>query len=40
MDGWMGVPASFSLFVDPEHSRFNCTVISKQGNSAKVSFAA
>ena len=40
MDGWMGVPASFSLFVDPEHSRFNCKVISKQGNSAKVSFAA
>ena len=40
MDGWMGVPASFSLFVDPEHSRFACKVISKNGNSARVSFAA
>jgi hypothetical protein len=40
MDGWMGVPGSFSLFVDPEHSRFTCEVISQRGNSARVSFAA
>ncbi|MCF6321480.1 MAG: hypothetical protein L3J32_06890 [Rhizobiaceae bacterium] len=40
MDGWMGVPGSFSLFVDPERSRYSCTVISQRGNSAKVSFAA
>jgi hypothetical protein len=40
MDGWMGVPGSFSLFVDPEHSRYRCTVISQRGNSARVSFAA
>jgi len=40
MDGWMGVPGSFSLFVDPENSRYTCKVISQRGNSAKVSFAA
>lgn len=40
MDGWMGVPGSFSLFVDPENSRYSCKVISQRGNSAKVSFAA
>ena len=40
MDGWMGVPGSFSLFVDPENSRYACKVISQRGNSAKVSFAA
>ncbi|MCP4185755.1 MAG: hypothetical protein GY761_21035 [Hyphomicrobiales bacterium] len=40
MDGWMGVPDSFSLFVDPENSRYTCKVISQRGNSAKVSFAA
>lgn len=39
MDGWMGVPVSFSLFVDPERSRYACKVISQRGNSARVSFA-
>lgn len=40
MDGWMGVPGSFSLFVDPERSRYACKVVSQRGNSARVSFAA
>lgn len=40
MDGWMGVPGSFSLFVDPENSKYTCKVISQRGNSARVSFAA
>ena len=40
MDGWMGVPGSFSLFVDPERSRYSCEVISQKGNSARVRFAA
>ncbi len=40
MDGWMGVPKSFSLFVDPERSKFTCKVISQRGNSARVKFAA
>ena len=40
MDGWMGVPGQFSLFVDPERSRFSCKVVSQKGNSARVKFAA
>ena len=40
MDGWMGVPEKFSLFVDPERSRYACKVISQRGNSARVCFAA
>ena len=40
MDGWMGVPENFSLFVDPERSRYTCKVISQRGNSARVAFAA
>lgn len=40
MDGWMGVPGNFSLFVDPERSKYACKVVSQRGNSARVSFAA
>ena len=40
MDGWMGVPGNFSLFVDPERSRYSCKVVSQRGNSARVKFAA
>ncbi|MFZ1814615.1 MAG: hypothetical protein WBO55_10700 [Rhizobiaceae bacterium] len=34
--GWMGVPESFSLFVEPDGVRLECQVQSRKGSSVTV----
>lgn len=38
MDGWMGIPATFSLMMDHENGHYDCRIISHRGNCARVSF--
>ncbi len=36
--GLMGIPDSFSLFVEPESIRYVCAVSERRGNFVKVTF--
>jgi len=38
MNGWMGVPDEFSLFIEPDSVRVDCKVLRKRGSKVQVSF--
>ncbi|MGI9400567.1 MAG: PilZ domain-containing protein [Rhizobiaceae bacterium] len=38
LGGWIGVPETFKLYVDPHGARFNCRVISRRGSVVQVTF--
>ncbi len=40
MSGWMGVPDSFSLYVEPDGIKVTCAVMRKRGSKVQVSFTA
>lgn len=40
MTGWMGLPSSFVLFVEPDAVRAECRVIRRRGSSVQVEFIA
>jgi len=38
--GWLGVPDSFSLYVEPDQLRLDCVIAARRGNALTVRFAA
>jgi len=38
VSGLMGIPDTFSLFVEPDSIRYACRVILRKGNTVKVEF--
>lgn len=38
LSGWIGVPESFGLYVEPEGRRHTCRVLERKGNAVRVSF--
>lgn len=38
LGGWIGVPETFSLYVDPHGARFKCRVVSRRGSIVQVVF--
>ena len=38
MNGWMGVPDSFTLFIEPDSVKVDCKVMRKRGSKVQVSF--
>ena len=37
MGGWLGVPGTFSLFVEPDGLCLDCSLVSMKGNTIRVS---
>lgn len=40
MTGWMGLPSSFVLFVEPDTVRADCRVTKRKGSSISVEFTS
>lgn len=38
MSGWMGLPSSFTLYVEPDSVRAQCRVINRKGSNIQVEF--
>lgn len=38
LGGWIGVPETFTLYVDPHGARFKCRVVSRRGSIVQVIF--
>ncbi len=38
MSGWMGLPSSFTLYIEPDSIRTNCRVLSRKGSNIQVEF--
>ncbi|MFK5980332.1 MAG: hypothetical protein QM488_15730 [Rhizobiaceae bacterium] len=38
MNGWMGVPDAFTLFIEPDSVKVDCKVMRKRGSKVQVSF--
>jgi len=38
MSGWMGLPSSFTLYVEPDSVRAECRVINRKGSNIQVEF--
>ena len=38
MTGWMGLPSSFTLYIEPDSIRTSCRVISRKGSNIQVEF--
>ncbi len=38
MSGWMGLPSSFMLYIEPDSIKTNCRVISRKGSNIQVEF--
>lgn len=38
MSGWMGLPSSFTLYIEPDSIRTTCRVISRKGSNIQVEF--
>lgn len=38
MAGWMGLPSSFTLFVEPDSIKATCRVIQRKGSNIQVEF--
>ena len=38
MTGWMGLPSSFTLFIEPDSIKTECRVISRKGSNIQVEF--
>jgi len=38
MNGWMGVPEEFPLFIEPDRVKVTCKVIRKRGSKVQVNF--
>lgn len=38
MSGWMGLPSSFTLYIEPDSIRTICRVISRKGSNIQVEF--
>jgi hypothetical protein len=36
--GWMGIPDSFSLYVEPDRLRLKCVIAGRRGNAVTVRF--
>lgn len=39
LNGWLGIPKSFLLYVEPEGMRFSCTITGRRGNSVQVALS-
>ena len=39
LNGWLGVPKSFVLYIEPDGRRYSCTIAAKRGNSVRVALA-
>ena len=37
--GWLGIPDSFSLYVEPDRLRLECVIAERRGNAVTVHFA-
>lgn len=38
MTGWLGLPSSFTLFVEPDSIRAQCRVLQRKGSNVDVEF--
>ena len=38
MSGWMGLPSSFILYIEPDSIRTHCRVLSRKGSNIQVEF--
>lgn len=38
MSGWMGLPSSFTLYIEPDSIRTQCRVIARKGSNIQVEF--
>jgi len=38
MTGWLAMPSSFSLYVEPDSIRAQCRVIQRKGNNIQLEF--
>lgn len=39
LSGWLGVPAQFTLYVEPDGMRHDCTIGARRGNSIEVTLS-
>lgn len=39
LNGWLGMPASFLLYVEPDGMRHSCSIVKRRGNAITVSLA-
>lgn len=39
LSGWLGVPAEFTLYVEPDGMRHDCTIGARRGNSIEVTLS-
>lgn len=40
MTGWLGLPSQFTLYVEPDSVRAQCTVLGRRGNNIEVEFSS
>lgn len=38
MSGWMGLPSTFTLYIEPDSIRTACRVLSRKGSNIQVEF--
>ncbi len=38
MTGWLGVPSTFTLYVEPDSVRADCRIINRKGSKVQVEF--
>lgn len=38
VSGWIGIPDSFGLYIEPDGMRHACRAISRKGHSVRVAF--
>lgn len=39
MNGWIGFPSEFTLYVEPDSLRASCKVTNRRGSTVEVSFS-